>query len=918
MAQEQIFAGKFTFATPQGLKFTLGADGMVSLAASVADDPMQRFNTYGDVENWMQGSNGLYLVYDKALLTYTASATRDGAPGVFRIENSGSDIRIVELTSDTKEYYLSANGSALERLPLVGAPPDSTLFSREKITVGLDQIKPGSMANEFDLSYAFLANADLSGVRFYSANLNFANIQGANIIGAIFSSASCRSLDASECVFENVTFSNVDASNCILSNAKFAPNSTFSGTVLDGATLTGLYCNALVSLNGISAKKANFDGADLRHVAMNNAKLEKASFVGVDFRDAQVSSTDFQHAILNRCNFSQARVQSSNFNSAILVGIDFAESEVTGSTFVKADLTNAALEHATSLYNVDFSGAQLIGAQLNDVDFVAQEIKVDKDTNFTQTAMDGVNLTGYNLDGCVFLFASLRGALLDKVSFKETTLTQADLSYSSITGNVLFYGANLSNAKLEGAHLNGGQFGPLTSLGSLSTKELTSLNDGSYDCFSKAFNIDAKSMQVEARAGNRSWSIKAGSRCFLAYSEADAINLHEVSSELQGAVFSNAYMPNAILKEANLYAVDMTGVQWYGGSADASGANMELVNLTNSNIATMDFTQAKLYGANFSFANMIQTNFFKAELTATSGMKPVSMAFSSLQGANFEEASIYDANLTNAAVSLKIDDSEVTLNGDPVFKLDPSFGQYLDTGFLTDALVALFLEQKITVSKEDTLTVLSLGSVWALAPCATNDFGQYILVLPKGEEMISVLGQSADGAFTTTAPDILAVPLANMPKDIAPDLNAGKVTAKITKAFADLGYPLIETAGFVVLKDSKRWVFRNMYLDNTVIQSGYGQFEILKSSGPQGEEIKLFGAAPLMVMRVSAGNTIERVPVQFGQTSLSPVNMNKTTTTPSGLKFGLLSEQLTYQYLMSPGLPPAPPACVPSPTSWCP
>lgn len=917
MLESYTFSGKFSFSAPDGMTFTLDSEGTVSLAAPVDKDPLQRFNSYGATEIWLQGPNGSYLAYDKTRPAYAATQERGGTPAVFRIEDAAPDVRIVQVEADGTEYYVNANGSALDRIAKTGTPPDTTRFTRTQITPGLDKITPGSLAAGFDLSFAYLVKADLSGIRFQNANLSFADIQGADITGAIFSAADCTGIFARGCLFDNVTFSGVTANEADMQGVRILPSSTFSGTSFDDANLVNLQCDALVSFNGIFARGADFGGADLRQVAMNNAKLGKAKFVGVDFRGAQVSSSDFKEAVLNRCKFSEARVQFSTFDAAVLVGIDFTGSEMNNSTFIGANLTNAKLEGAVTLHQVDFSAAQLIGAQLRDVDFVAFEIVIDKDTNFTQAAMDGVNLTSYTLDNCVFLYASLRSATLDKASFIDTTLTQADLSFATITGNVKFYGANLSNAKLEGAKLNGGQFGPLKPAGTLASDEVT--NAATCDAgFARFLNTGPGNLQVQARAGNRSWSITHGTREYVAYLEGDDVAVHEVSSELSGAVLSNAFMPNAILKEANLYAVDMTGAQWYGGSADASGANMELVNLTNSNVATMDFTQAKLYGANFSFSNLVQTNFYKAELTSTTGKKPVSLAFASLQGTNFEEASIYDANLTNAAISLLLEDTGVVMNGEPLFDLDPSFGQYLDTGFLTPELVLLFAGQNITVTEADTLAVLSLGAVWVLAPSAGNDFGQYILVLPKGGENITVLGHSPSGTTAVTVPDFMAVPLANLPLDIEPDLDTGVITPALRSAFVDVGYPLIDTAGFVVLKSGERWAFRNMYLDKTLVQSGYGQFEVYRATSEEGGEIKLYGAAPLVVMRTSSGNVSERVPVQFGLTTLAPVNMNKATITPSGLKFGLLGPQLPYEYLMSPGLPPSPPSCVPSPTSWCP
>ncbi|MDE1484519.1 pentapeptide repeat-containing protein [Xenorhabdus bovienii] len=45
--------------------------------------------------------------------------------------------------------------------------------------------------------------------------------------------------------------------------------------------------------------------------------------------------------------------------------------------------------------------------------------------------------------------------------------------------------------------------------------------------------------------------------------------------------------------------------------------------------------------------------------------------------------------------------------------------------------------------------------------------------------------------------------------------------------------------------------------------------------------------------------------------------MDGATTCPSGLRYQLLNTGISYQSLMTPGLPPHPPKCIPSPTTWC-
>ena len=135
MSGARKFSGKYTFSTPQGLMFTVATDAAaaVTLAEAVNDDPLQRFNTYGSEDNWLQGSNGYYLVYDDKLSTYTSTLPRDGDPAVFRFEDAQSNIRILEIAPDGKEFYLNAKEAVLERIPKGAEPPDTTLFAKKQM-----------------------------------------------------------------------------------------------------------------------------------------------------------------------------------------------------------------------------------------------------------------------------------------------------------------------------------------------------------------------------------------------------------------------------------------------------------------------------------------------------------------------------------------------------------------------------------------------------------------------------------------------------------------------------------------------------------------------------------------------------------------------------------------------------------------
>ncbi|NHB96751.1 hypothetical protein [Photorhabdus stackebrandtii] len=92
---------------------------------------------------------------------------------------------------------------------------------------------------------------------------------------------------------------------------------------------------------------------------------------------------------------------------------------------------------------------------------------------------------------------------------------------------------------------------------------------------------------------------------------------------------------------------------------------------------------------------------------------------------------------------------------------------------------------------------------------------------------------------------------------------------------------------------------------------------MIRVSEVGNNHLQVCGGSPLRIIRTAADNTLQPVNIAFGVTIDITQAMNDATTCPSGLRYQLLNSGISYQSLMTPGLPPHPPKCIPSPTEWC-
>ncbi|OYV59154.1 MAG: hypothetical protein B7Z71_08660 [Acidocella sp. 21-58-7] len=274
---------------------------------------------------------------------------------------------------------------------------------------------------------------DLSGICFDGANLAGCNFAQAKLYKAVFAHANLQgcNFDKADLTEANLGRSNLIAASlrgtnltkAILSGANVT-NARLTGALLEGATIDGLQLIGARFDHAQAAKIAvlKTSWASFRGPGIN---LTKAAFIEVD-----LSGADFSYAIMPRCSFINCKLDGVNFSGA--------------------DLSKAAFVSACSLTAVQFSLANLSGANFRECDLTGSDL--------TRAILEKSDFSGANLTrallprvcapGARFVATNLTGAQLMHGNFMRADLSRADLRGADLTDGG-FLEANLARAKLD-------------------------------------------------------------------------------------------------------------------------------------------------------------------------------------------------------------------------------------------------------------------------------------------------------------------------------------------------------------------------------------------------------------------------------------------------------------------------------------
>ena len=246
-------------------------------------------------------------------------------------------------------------------------------------------------------------------------------------------------------------------------------NLDISGENLSGYDFEG------ADLRGFKFNSTQFDGANLVAANISEADFTSADFASADLSHAVAVNVNMDHATLGQADlegvrFTGGRVRWADFRGANLKGVQFDGVLLEGANFAGQTLTNFNFRAAGGLNSVDFTGANLAGADLSRNTAWATKFDnanlagADLSRNGAWAAkFDNANLTGANFEGGAFHAVSMKNRDLRGVFLRGIAIYQSDWSGVNLAGNDLSFSVLgraifMADANFEGANLEGSVF----------------------------------------------------------------------------------------------------------------------------------------------------------------------------------------------------------------------------------------------------------------------------------------------------------------------------------------------------------------------------------------------------------------------------------------------------------------------------
>ena len=764
------------------------------------------------------------------------------------------------------QFGLGIQWSVLETS---GAGTADNRFTTTELVAGWAQVSCPQQATDTwvgaDLSFVNLSN--LNGqLKGNASNWTGANLQGATASGMDLTEVS---------ISHNVNLRDADFSGVVFASGQDLSAATLVGVDLSNVDLRHVTLSASVDLTGANLAGAKLDGHNLSSAILNGANLTGATLAQVNLSAAQMLGTNFTDTDLTVATFGSSPAFSHDptsrtiFHGARLpyaiigtnwTGYDLSDATIVGlpttipslqagvallcrlqldgisfqpaPTFDESDLTGISLKGAT-LTGGSFKGTTLTDAVLTDAAAgrtvfaggVLDGASLDSTTP-GKAVFDNATFTPASLQGTTLAYSSAKSAVFTDANMTGAVLTGADLTGTNFVG-ALLYGAALAYTVLPGADFTNAQLGAKEARFTLPWSFVAELNTGSVSAgLDQAFAAQGIELSAAAaltvRVPSQDWIITDGTDLYeiVAQTAQQTLRVLSFRQTDTAAVLTEAYMPNAVLTDANLYACNFADVQWYGQSAKGDNADFEEVDFSNANLSAsaaegMVLTQARMFGARLDHAILVNADLSGAYLGPSATKVSASLVSASLQGTSFTQAQLDSADLTNAAVALT--------GGVPLFSLAPSLAADLDTGTLSTDVADAFTTSGHPLLTGSTVTVVTAGQEWTVS-------------------------------------------------------NGGDVPP------------------------------------TTAVGSVYATFDVV--AGPTALPV---AGSSLWVTQIGDDGHLATVQVSFGPTALFPSVMTPATTCPNGQPMSAYqSERYTWEEMMTAANPPTPPACIPSPTRWCP
>ncbi len=563
---------------------------------------------------------------------------------------------------------------------------DGTKFDKTDVTTCSFSVPPRFSSDPTNLTSFKSATLDFSTLQ---KNWGYLDLTGATLVG-LDKTVDLTYLQAQYAVLSGwdlsgYTLNQSDFTGAVLTSAKFS-NAQMSNALLRGVRSICEIFRVPDSSGDYDTLKTALDGQspiDVARIFANYGLVIPANTITINSVDAELywtvtdGSTQITYSVITGMA-SDGSGYLSVLNSNLITVFDGAV------------LSNASFSpnngQRSSLRGVSFKNATLTGADFSQVDMS----RTNPRANPLKTPGD------------VAAAAQFQGAKMNNVA-----LSRADLTGAQLTGGVLLHNADLSNSTLREADLSGAQLGGMSEVFRLAAASadyqplLTALNGidkfGVSTIFAKhGYPVTAAETDVIIETPDRLWSVADSSNQasynVLKWASSDTTTYLVVSMPSSPAILTGAYMPDAVLTDANLYQVDGSHMHLYAVNKSAdddilNGAILDSANLSGANLGGINLKDASLYKATLSDANLIGAKLNRAKLLGAS------LDFADLQGADFTDAQLDNTSLSNASVSV-----DLSLTAD-----SPAIGVFLFKLALTDA------------QYQDVLAELNVAQAFSLA-----------------------------------------------------------------------------------------------------------------------------------------------------------------------------------------------------------
>lgn len=630
-------------------------------------------------------------------------------------------------------------------------------------------------------------------------------------------------------------------------------------------------------------------------VAAANAPCTRVTHAGANYSGQDLRNRNFANQNLTGANFSNAQLQGAVFTGATLTAADFSgaylglsESSGKTTTFSRATLTDACFNSA-ELGATDFQFAELACASFDATDLSATVfgplIKPAPPGGSCRTSFAGSTMN------CEFI-PQWKDLELSRAVVQSCfgRLNGVDFTGARMEG-VVFSGINLSDTNWTGAQLRGAFF--------LNSRLRKAVMSGSDLRRAQMSQMDATGARLDNQTrlsgAHLSGATLTGANLTSAVLQA--------ADGLPAADLSLAFMPDAVLTDAKLTGVNMSHANFYGATARADNATMQQLDLSNANLGSIDLSQGRLRGVKLDASDLVNAVLRGADLTPTPDQIASSLVQANLQGADFTAAKLGGANLSNAAVSLQ--------DGVVLFKAPSSLAGDLDRRELSAEVVAAFTAngQHLIDCTDPSVFVDQASSrwqIWLSSPVGPSGDRYDKFQLQRSGAELQVSGLSA-----TAAPKALF----RVSASYADTLDKRLLASGLLAAFRNGSYPLppCYNPAVNVRSAGTRWTLGESLTVVTVAGLGYTGYNLVL----EGSDIQAYGSEVTIIRRDQNGS-LTLVPMTLKPTVLDASSFDDFTTCPNQKSYGAnRASGTSWKDMMTAVAPPPPPACIPSPTSWC-